>query len=100
MEGRDISLVVPVTPWEAALGGKVTVPTLAGKARVSVPANSQTGRKLRLAGKGLPGSPPGDFHVVLRVVMPEESTPRSRELFGALAEEVSFNPRSQWEDKS
>src|SRR5690606_33264741 len=87
VEGRDLSLVVPVTPWEAALGGKVRVPTPGGKVDVNVPAGSQTGRKLRLAGKGLPGSPPGDFYVVLRVVMPERSTEASRELFAALARE-------------
>lgn len=98
VEGRDISLVVPVAPWEAALGAKVTVPTLEGKARVSIPPDSQTGRKLRLGGKGLPGSPRGDFYVILRVVMPEHGTEKSRKLFQELAEELPFNPRSQWEE--
>lgn len=98
VEGKDISLVVPVAPWEAALGAKVTVPTLEGKTRVSIPPDSQTGKKLRLAKKGLPGSPPGDFYVIVKVVMPEKSTSRSRELFEALAEEVPFNPRADWEE--
>ena len=99
VEEKNISLVVPVTPWEAALGAKVTVPTLKGKAKVSIPANSQTGKKLRLAGKGLPGSPPGDFFVTLKVVMPEHSTGKSRELFSGLAAEVPFNPRAHWEEQ-
>lgn len=99
VEGRDLSLVVPVAPWEAALGGKVRVPTPGGRLDVNVPANSQTGRKLRLSGRGLPGTPPGDFYVVLRVVMPDRSTEKSRELFAALAREVPFDPRAQWEDQ-
>src|SRR5690606_4049320 len=64
VDGKDVSLVAPVLPWEAALGCKITVPTPGKRARVSVPAGSQTGQKLRLAGQGMPGSPPGDFYVV------------------------------------
>ena len=100
VDGRDLSLVVPVTPWEAALGARITVPLLKDKARVTIPPGSQTGKKLRLAGKGLPGSKPGDFYVTLKVVMPEKLSEKSRELFEALAEELPFNPRAQWEDKS
>ena len=98
VEGRDLSLVVPVAPWEAALGAKVTIPTPGGRTRVSIPANSQAGKKLRLPGKGMPGSPPGDFYVILKVVMPEQATEKSRDLFAQLAEEVPFNPRADWEE--
>ncbi|MEX2367085.1 MAG: DnaJ C-terminal domain-containing protein [Pseudohongiellaceae bacterium] len=99
LDGRNISLVVPVAPWEAALGSKITIPTLQDKTLVTVPPNSQTGQKLRLKGKGMPGSPPGDFYVVLKVLMPDKSTQKSRELFAELASEIPFNPRAQWEDE-
>lgn len=98
VEGRNVALVVPLLPWEAALGCKVTIPTLKGKTRVSVPAGSQTGQKLRLAGQGLPGDPPGDFHVVLKVVMPDSSDDKAKELYRQLQEQHVGNPRAAWED--
>ncbi len=98
VEGKNLTLVAPVAPWEAALGCKLTVPTLGGHTRVTVPAGSQTGRKLRLAGLGLPGTPPGDFLVVLKVVMPPEVTQKAQELYAALEQELPFNPRAAWEE--
>lgn len=97
VEGKNISMIVPVLPWEAALGSKITVPTLQSRTRVTIPAGSQTGQKLRLAGLGLPGEPPGDFHVVIKVVMPETLTPEARHLFQQLAQQSHDNPRS-WEN--
>lgn len=97
VEDRNISMVVPVLPWEAALGGKVTVPTLQSRTRVSIPAGSQTGQKLRLAGLGMPGEPPGDFHVILKVVMPQTLTSEAKELFQKLAQQSHDNPRN-WEN--
>jgi curved DNA-binding protein len=100
VDGRDISLVVPVLPWEAALGAKVTVPTLKGRTRVNVPANSQSGRRLRLAGQGLPGQPPGDCYLVLKVVMPETSTEADAALYRQLADHFTAagttHPRAAW----
>jgi curved DNA-binding protein len=102
VEGRDISLVVPVLPWEAALGAKVTVPTLKGRTRVSVPAGSQSGRRLRLAGQGLPGQPPGDCYLVLKVVMPESTTEADAALYRQLADNFTAagaaHPRAAWEE--
>src|SRR3546814_6734561 len=60
VDGRNILYVLSVTPWEAALGGTLTVPTLGGPVELKVPAGSDAGRKLRLRGRGLPGTPPGD----------------------------------------
>lgn len=97
VDGKNISLLVPLSPWEAALGTKVTVPTLAGKVKISVPPLSQAGQKLRLKGKGLPGDKPGDFIATLKIVMPDKATDKSRELFTALSEELPFNPRQEWE---
>jgi curved DNA-binding protein len=98
VENKDLTLIAPVTPWEAALGTKLTVPTLGGRTRVTIPPNSQSGTKLRLAGLGLPGSPAGDFYVVLKIVVPPNASDKAREHYSALAQEYStFNPRTAWE---
>ena len=94
MHGRDLTLLLPVTPWEATLGAAVTIPTLDGTVKLTVPANSQAGRKLRLAGKGLTGDPAGDLYVVLQIVVPGNPTARERELMEQLAQESQFNPRA------
>lgn len=96
VEGRDLLLTVPVAPWEAALGASVTVPTVGGKVNLKVPKGSNSGRKLRLKGKGLPGKHPGDQIVVLQVVMPEQHSAEAEKLYQQLAEaEEHFNPRSK-----
>jgi curved DNA-binding protein len=99
VDGRQLSLVVPLLPWEAALGCKVTIPTLKGKTRVSIPAGSQTGQKLRLAGLGLPGDPPGDLLAVLKVVMPDTANDAARDLYRQLQEQDASNPRAAWEEQ-
>ncbi len=93
IEGRDVHETVPVTPWEAALGAAIEVPTPAGVLRVSVPANSQSGRKLRLKGRGIPGNPPGDLYLVLELVLPPADTDKARQLYETMARELDFNPR-------
>jgi curved DNA-binding protein len=98
VEDKNLTLVAPVAPWEAALGSKLTVPTLNGRTRVTIPAGSQTGAKLRLAGLGLPGTPPGDFFVVLKIVMPPHVTDKARAAYTELAQEFAdFNPRAAWD---
>lgn len=99
IDGKHLSLVVPLLPWEAALGCKVTIPTLKGKTRVSIPPGSQTGQKLRLAGLGLSGEPPGDFLVVLKVVMPESIDETAKGLYRQLQEQGASNPRAAWEEQ-
>ncbi|HSH12166.1 MAG TPA: DnaJ C-terminal domain-containing protein [Desulfurivibrionaceae bacterium] len=98
VNGRDLSIVLPLAPWEAALGARLDVPTPAGTIKLNVPEGTRAGARLRMKGKGLPGKPDGDFYAVAKIVMPEASTETSRELFGRLAEEVPFNPRSNWEE--
>lgn len=95
VDGKNIHVTLPVTPWEAALGATVTTPTLAGNVNLKIPAQAQSGQKLRLKGKGLPGTPPGDQIVVLQIIMPSQQTERSKALFEQLAKELPFNPRSQ-----
>lgn len=97
VDGRDLYLTLPVAPWEAALGAAVRVPTLSGTLEVSVPAGSQTGRRLRLKGRGIPAAAPGDLYVVLEVVLPEAASDKARELYRRMAQELAFDPRQGME---
>lgn len=93
--GKDLEMSLPVTPWEVALGATVTVPTMASKVDLKIPPNSQNGQKLRLKGRGMPGDPPGDQFVILKVVIPEPKTESARELYERMAKEMPFNPREK-----
>ena len=94
LEGRDVTLTLPVAPWEGALGATVTVPTLGGPVELRIPAGSQSASKLRLRGRGLPADPPGDQYVVLKVVLPSTNTPEARELYQQMQRTMAFNPRA------
>ena len=93
-EGRDVYQTVPVTPWEATLGASIEVTTPSGSVQVKVPPNSQTGRKLRLKGRGIPGDLPGDLYLLLEVMLPPADTDKARQLYETMARELAFNPRS------
>jgi curved DNA-binding protein len=97
VEGGDVFLELPLTPWETALGHTLKVPTLAGKVELKLPSNSQSGQKLRLKGRGFPGDPPGDQYVVLRVVVPEAKTAEAQALYRTMAEIMPMNPRAHLE---
>ncbi len=96
--GHDLYLQLPVTPWEAALGGEIEVPTLDGRVRLTVQAGAQTGQKLRLAGKGLPRRKEGagDLYGVLQIVTPKQIGEREQELYRELASASSFDPRQSF----
>ncbi len=94
VEGRDVILVLPVTPWEAALGSSVKVPTLGGAVNLTIPPNAQSGRKMRLKGRGLPGTPPGDQYVVLQITLPPVDSAEDRALMETMAKQMAFNPRT------
>jgi curved DNA-binding protein len=94
-DGRNILLTLPVTPWEAALGETVGVPTLGGRVDLRIPAGSQAGRRLRLKGRGLPGSPPGDQIVTLRIDTPPADTADARQLYEEMRDRLPFNPRRE-----
>ncbi|HEU4855648.1 MAG TPA: DnaJ C-terminal domain-containing protein [Nitrosospira sp.] len=92
----DVYLDLPVAPWEAALGATVTVPTPEGMVDLKIPADSTTGRKLRLRGRGIPGKTPGDFYVVLRIAPPPATDERDKAFYRSMAEQFkSFNPRAK-----
>ena len=94
LDGRDLHVELPVSPWEAALGATVEVPTLEGTARVKVPAGSSSGKRLRLRGKGFPGSDgDGDLYATLKIVVPRRLSDRERERFEELARVSAFAPR-------
>ena len=96
-DGRDLLLTLPVAPWEAALGGVVRVEVPGGALDVRIPAGAQTGRQLRVRGKGLPADPPGDLLLDIRIVAPPATTPRARELYETMAREMPFDPRKEHE---
>lgn len=100
VEGPNLIITLPIAPWEAALGGKVTLPTLAGKIQLTIPANSQTGQRLRVKGRGLPGKQQGDLFAVLKVVMPKASDAAINEQWQKLAELAAFDPRAEWSKAS
>tara|TARA_R110000824_G_scaffold401796_1_gene616775 strand:+ start:39748 stop:40698 length:951 start_codon:yes stop_codon:yes gene_type:complete len=99
VSGYDLTLTVPIAPWEAALGTNVNVPTLSGRINLTIAPESQTGQRLRLKGKGLPGkSKQGDLYVVLKVVMPKQFDSDSIKLWQELASKANYNPRSDLEN--
>jgi curved DNA-binding protein len=97
LDGRDLHVDLPVTPWEAALGAEAAVPTLDGSARVRIPRGSSTGRKLRLRGQGFPGprGDHGDLYATVKVMVPKHPSRRERKLFEQLADASSFDPRKE-----
>lgn len=95
VDGRDLTVHVPIAPWEAALGATVSVPTPGGTVDLKVPAGSSSGKRMRLKGRGLPGSPPGDQYVVLDVSVPPAESPAQRGLYEQLAGAYpGFDPRA------
>ncbi len=95
VEGRDITLKLPITPWEAALGATVQVPTLAGPVDLRIRPGAKTDQRLRLKGRGLPGPTPGDQYVVLKIQTPPADTAAARELYERMQRELRFDPRAE-----
>jgi curved DNA-binding protein len=94
LDGRNVLHYLPVSPWEAALGASLPVPTLAGVVELKIPPGSDNGRKLRLRGRGLPGTPAGDQLVILEVRAPVPGDDEQRSAYARLAETFpGFDPR-------
>jgi curved DNA-binding protein len=94
-DGRDLYLELPVTPWEAALGATVKTPTPGGTVDLKIPPGSRAGAKLRLKGRGIPASPPGDLYVVLQLALPPAADDKAKAAYQAMAAALPFNPRTQ-----
>jgi len=95
LDGRNLYADLSLTPWEAALGGKVAAPALNGTVTVTVPKGTQSGQKLRLKGKGMPNpkGEAGDLYVTAQIKVPKRLSRRERELYQALREASAFDPR-------
>lgn len=95
LEGDDLYVPLPVTPWEAALGATVPLATLDGEVRLKIPAGSSSGRNIRLREKGYPRKDGGrgDLYATVQIAVPESLTPRERELFEELQKVSAFRAR-------
>ncbi|MCU1606919.1 MAG: chaperone DnaJ domain protein [Modestobacter sp.] len=100
VDGKDITVDLRLSPWEAALGATVPVATPGGETKVTVPAGTSTGRRLRLRGEGMPasGGRPGDLYAEVTIMVPPRLTDRERELFSELAAISTFDPRRSGDD--
>lgn len=94
VEGKDVFVELPITPWEAALGATISVPTLGGKVELKIPEGSSGARKLRLKGRGLGGKQPGDQYVLVQIVTPPPDSEDKREFYQQMAKQMPFNPRA------
>ena len=98
IDGRNVSLKLPITPWEAALGCKIQVSTPTGKVDLKIPPCVSSGKRMRLKGRGIPGKIPGDFYILLEIALPESLTDKQKSLYEALQQEAdNFNPRVKLE---
>ncbi len=93
VDGANLHLELPVAPWEAALGAVVAVKSAEGEIKVRIPAGAQGGTQLRVRGKGIPCTPPGDLLLDIQVVVPPADTPKARQLYETMARELAFDPR-------
>jgi curved DNA-binding protein len=94
VEGSDVYLDLPVSPWEAGLGATVKVPTPSGTVDLKIPAGSQQGRKLRLKGRGIPSKSPGDLYVAVQIALPPADSRKAKKMYKQMQEEMDFNPRA------
>jgi curved DNA-binding protein len=95
VDGKDVFLDLPLSPWEAALGATVNVPMPTGSVvELTIPAGTAAGRKMRLKGKGIPSKEPGDFYVIPSIALPNAETEVQKEAYRAFQSAFDFNPRA------
>ncbi|HFC91444.1 MAG TPA: J domain-containing protein [Leucothrix mucor] len=94
VENKDIYLNLLLAPWEAALGATIAVKTLAGSINLKIPAGAYSGQKMRLRGKGLPGSVAGDQYVVLTIHNPPVTDEADQKLYQKMQEHFKWSPRN------
>jgi curved DNA-binding protein len=95
LEGRDILHTLPIAPWEAALGATVEVPTLGGEVELKIPAGSDSGKRMRLRGRGMPGRSPGDQIITLEVHAPKANNAEQKKLYEEMSKTFDWNPRRE-----
>lgn len=97
LSGRDVILNLPVTPWEAAIGADIRVPTLGGLIGLKLAPGSQTGQKLRLKGRGMPAkAAAGDQYAIIQIMTPPIQNNEDKALYEKMAQLMPFNPRKDW----
>ena len=97
VDGNDVYLDVPLTPWEAALGATIKVPTPTGSVDLKVPAGTKNGKKLRLNNRGIPGKPAGHFYVIAQLTVPPADSANAKELYRKMRDELPYNPRKHFQ---
>ncbi len=97
---NDVYMTLPITPWEAALGATVKVPTLGGFVDLKIPAKSQAGQTLRLKGRGFHAKTNGDQYILLKILIPQPTTDAATALYEKMAIEMPFNPREKLEKQT
>lgn len=100
VDGKDVHLTLPLAPWEAALGATISVPTLAGKVEMNIPAGATSGQRLRLKGRGLPGKPAGDQYALLKIVAPKPENDAQEKFYEQMRDTFDFDPRAGMEAKA
>lgn len=95
VQGHDVYLDLPLTPWEAALGASVKVPTPDGNVDLKIAQGTASGRKLRLKARGIPGKPPGDLYVVAQITLPSADSDAAKDLYRKMEQQLAYNPRDK-----
>jgi curved DNA-binding protein len=95
VEGRNVYVDLPITPWEAALGATIKAPTPDGPVDLKIPEGITSGRKLRLRKRGIPGEPPGDLYVALAITLPPPDSDAAKQLYRKMELELGYDPRSE-----
>jgi curved DNA-binding protein len=94
LDKQDIILRLPVAPWEAAKGATLKVPTLDGDVELKIKAGVQSGQKMRLKGKGMPGREQGDQFVEILIQTPPADNEKAEKFYSEMENQFDFNPRS------
>ena len=93
LEDRDVILRLPITPWEAAEGASLKVPTLSGSVELKLKPGMQSGQKMRLKGKGMPGAKAGDQFVEIMIQTPPADSSAAKQFYQNMKDQFDFNPR-------
>jgi len=97
VEGKDVCMELPVTPWEATLGATIKVPTPAGPVDLKIPPGATNGQRLRLKGRGIPSRDSGDFYVLITITLPPADSDVAKEFYKKMQQELPYNPRGHLE---
>jgi len=93
LDNNDVILRLPVTPWEAAVGTTLKVPTLGGEVELKIKPGMQSGQKMRLKGKGMRGREQGDQFVEVMIQTPPADSEQAEQFYGEMEKQFDFNPR-------